>query len=375
MARKYGRYGKHIELFEMFTSWRDDPGAQDALAVEEGWIAEGETLAEGSGAPEGRADFPLFLLSITRHKIRQGFRRRAARWGEYMGVERAEDFREHTASQLNGITGMGPVPEFDEYPRLRSAEEGAPPFSVGKHGGIYGVTFEMVVNDEPNTILNRTPTEMGRMSAAYVAQAVAALIEANANWIDGVPFFSATARAGLPAGNEVTGSAAEPSEDNLVTQIAALRQSTDAEGFPMDIEPGMVLTKDERVQLVFRRILRSQQTGTVSNDTSSTTMDKGTYNAVQGILSSNDPVIVEPYLIDPNDWILLAETGRPAFIIAFLRDQRDPQIWIQDPGMRSVGGGGRDPYTLDFDEILMKLRTVFGVAQGDPRSARRARRS
>lgn len=372
MARrsKYGRWGKHIELFEMFESWQNDDEAQAAVAEAEGW-----DLSEGSGAPEGRADFPLFLLAVTRHKLIQGFKRRAARWGEYMGVERAEDFRQHTASQLNGISGMGPVPEFDEYPRLRSSEEGAPPYSVGKHGGIYGVTYEMVVNDDANQILNRTPTELGRMSAAYIALVVVGLIESNANWIDGLPFFTATARQGLPDGNEVTGSGADPSEDNLVTQVSALRNTVDSEGFPIDIDPGMVLTKDERTALIFNRILRSQETGATANDTASGVFDKGRYNAVQGILSSNDPVIVEPYLRDPNDWILLANTGRPAFIIAFLRDQREPFIGIEDPGVRSVGGGARDPYTLDFDEIRMKLRTVFGVAQGDPRSARRARRA
>jgi hypothetical protein len=377
MARnRYGRWGKHLDLFELFESWRDDPEAQTAVAVEEGWIEEGETIEEasGTGAPEGRADFPLFLLSITRHKMRQGFTRRAARWDRYVGVERAEDFRQHTASQLNGISGMGPVPEFDEYPRLRSSEEGAPPFSVGKHGGVYGVTFEMVVNDDTNTILNRTPTELGRMSAAYIAQVVVALIESNPNWIDGLPFFTATARAGLPGGNEYTGAAAEPTEDNVVKVVNDLQNTEDSEGFPIDIDPGLIITKDPLVSLAVRRIVRSQETSANETAGAATHIEKGTYNPAQGILP-DDPVLVEPYLRDPNDWILLADTGRPAFIIAFLRDQREPFIGIEDPGIRSIGGGTRDPYTLDFDEIRMKIRHVFGVALGDPRSARRARRA
>lgn len=385
MARrngKYGRFGKHLELFEMFESWRDDDEAQTALAVEEGWIQESEAddfasqLQEGGGSPEGRADFPLFMLSVTRHKMREGFRRRAAKWQRYMGVERAEDFRQHTVSQLNGLTGMGPVPEFDEYNRIRSSEEMGPPYSVGKHGGIYGVTFEMVVNDDTNTILNRTPRELGRMSAAYVALVIAALIETNANWIDGLPFFTATPRQGLPAGNEFTGAAAEPSEDNLITIISSLEDAVDAEGLPMEIDPGLVITKDRRTYHIFRRILRSQQTGATANDTATTTFDKGTYNAAEGLLPGSDPVLVDKYLRDPNDWILLADVGRPAFIIAFLRDQREPFIGMQDSGVRSMGGGGRpDPYTLDFDELPMKIRHVFGVAQGDPRAARRARRA
>lgn len=378
---RYGKWGKHIELFETFKSWRDDDDAQVAVAVSEGLIAEEEadsfrdTLSEGTGAPEGRADFPLFLLSVTRHKMREGFKRRAALWQSYVGIERAEDFRIHTTSQLNGLSGMGPIPEFDEYPRLRSSEEMGPPFSVGKHGGVYGVTFEMVTNDESNTILNRTPLEMGRMSAAYVSQVIVALIEANPNWIDGLPFFTATPRAGLPGGNEYTSTAAEPTEDNLVAIVSDLANVVDSEGFPIEIEPGMVITKDRKVQLAIRRIIRSQTTGVTEAAGNATHIEKGTYNSAQGILPGNDPVLIENYLRDPNDWILLADTGRPAFRVAFLRDQREPAIFLQDSGMRSVNGGGRDPYTLDFDEIPMKIRHVFGAALGDPRSARRARRA
>jgi hypothetical protein len=367
---KYGEWGKHIELFEMFESWAADPEAQAAVAESEGF-----ELAEGTGAPEGRADFPLFLLTTIRHQLRKGFNRRASIWDQYMGQERAEDFREHTVSQLNGLTGMGPVPEYDEYPRIRSSEEMGPPYSVGKHGGVYGITYEMVVNDEANLILNRTPTELGKMNAAYVSQVAVALIESNPDWIDGKAFFTAEAREGLPDGNEFTGAGAEPTEDNLVTIIEQMRNTTDAEGFPIDIEPENVLTRSERVRLNFKRIKRSQETVGAQAPASGTSMDKGNMNPLAGeeeILPGK--VIVEQYLKDPNDWILFANVERPAFIIAFLRDQKEPMIARQDSGVQTIGGA-EDPYTLDFDEIPFKVRHVFGVALGDPRAAIRARRS
>lgn len=381
-SSQWGVWGKHLELFEAFESWRDDDEAQVAVAVEEGLIQEEAqdgfraSLQEGTGGPEGRADFPLFMLTVTRHRMREGFSRRAAQWDRYVGVERAEDFRTITTSQLNGITGMAPVPEFDEYGRLRSSEEMGPPIAVAKHGGVYGLTYETIVNDETNKILNRTPTEMGKMAASYTSQVIIALIESNPNYIDGLPFFTATPRAGLPNGNEYTGAAAEPSEDNLVKIVSDLENVQDAEGFPIDISPGLVLTKSRETSLIFRRILRSQQTGATANDTATDTFDKGTYNAASDILPGTDPVVVEPYLKDPNDWILLASVAdRAAFRVAFLRDQRQPFIGMLDPGVRSVGGGANDPYLLDIDEMLMKLRHVFGVALGDPLAARRARRA
>lgn len=368
---RYGEWGKHVELFEMFESWRDDADVQAAVAESEGF-----DLQEGTGAPEGRADFPLFMLTTIRHQLRKGFTRRSAVWDKYMGVERAEDFREHTTSQLNGLTGMGPVPEFDEYPRIRSSEEMGPPYSVGKHGGVYGVTYEMVMNDEANMILNRTPTELGKMSAAYVSQVAIALIESNPDWsVDGKPFFTEEARTGLPDGNEFTGSGAEPTEDNLVTIIEQMRNTTDSEGFPIEISPENVLTRSERVRLNFKRIERSQETVGAQAPASGTSMDKGNLNPLAG--ESNilpGEVIVEPYLKDPNDWILFANVERPAFIIAFLRDKRDPMIATEQSSVAEIGGGD-DPYTMDFDEIRFKLRHVFGVALGDPRAAIRARRS
>lgn len=368
---RYGSWGKHLDLFEMFESWRDDEDAQAAIAESEGF-----DLQEGSGSPEGRADFSLFLLTTIRHQIRKGFTRRAAVWDQYMGIERAEDFREHTTSQLNGLTGMGPVAEFDEYPRIRSSEEMGPPYSVGKHGGIYAVTYEMVINDEANVILNRTPTELGKMSAAYVSQVAVALIESNPNWsVDGKPFFTTEARNGLPSGNEFTGSGAEPTEDNLVTIIEQMRGTTDTEGFPIDITPENILTRSERVRLNFKRIQRSQETVGAQAPASGTSMDKGNLNPLAGDEMLPGTVIVEPYLKDPNDWILFANVERAAFRAAFLRDQRQPFIGLQDPGVRDQSSGTPDPYTLDFDEIPFKIRHVFGVSLGDPRAAIRARRA
>jgi hypothetical protein len=300
--------------------------------------------------------------------MRQAFQRRAAVWDQYLGLERAEDFRVHTVSQLNGLTGMGPVQEFDEYPRIRSSEEMGPPFSVGKHGGVYAVTFEMVVNDDVNLILNRTPAELGRMSAAYVSQVATAIVETNANWIDGLPFFTATPRTGLPSGNLFTGAAAEPTEDNLVAIIEQMRSTTDTEGFPIDITPANILTRSERVRLNFKRIMRSQETGVQVTNPAGSTLEKGTLNALAGDELLPGDVIVEPYLQDPNDWRLFADVSRPAFVIAFLRDQREPFIGIMRAQIESVGGGADDPYTLDFDELPHKIRHVFGCAQGDPRA-------
>jgi hypothetical protein len=375
----WGRVGKHLDLYERFESWREDEDAMRALAEAEGWdeeLAEADAIpvARGSGAPEGRADFPMFLLSQIRYTLRQGFNRRAAQWQSYMGVEQAMDFRLHTVSALNGLTGMGPVDEYGEYPRARSSEEAGMPYSIGKHGATYGVTFEMVVNDQANIILNRTPSELGRMSAAYIAEACTALIESNPNWIDDHPFFTPEAREGLPDGNQVTGSEATPTEDNLVAILERMTDTVDPEGFPIDIQPQSILTRSEANRLIFKRVLRSQETSSQDTNMSPDHFPRGTLNPLNGdSLMPADAVIVEKYLKDATNWIVTADTSRPAWIIAFYLNQQQPYIGIEDNGMRNANGGGNsDPYTLDWDEIKFKIRQLFGVALGDPRSAHQA---
>lgn len=372
--RNYGQWGKHLELFEQFEGFRDDPRVQQKLR--ESANAPGMQLMEGTGAPEGRADFPLYLQTVIRHRMRERFRTVASKWESYVGIETAQDFREHTVSQLNGIVGMGPTNEDGEYPRLRTSEEPGPSFVVAKHGGVYNVTMEMVINDETDRILNRIPRELGRMTAEYTSRIIVALIESNPNYIDGQPFMSAT------RGNEIVGAGAQPTEDNLVTALSLMKLRRTADGIPFTVQPRKVITQGTRTRLKIQQIIRSQQTGVTNNvtglDTGAPKFYSGTDNplAYDGGILPGDAVTEEPWFNDADDWLILADAeDRPAFVAAFLRNQREPFIGLQDPGIRSAIGGARDPYTLDFDLIPFKNRHIFGAAVGEPFAVLRMRPS
>lgn len=363
---RYGIWGKHLETFELFEAWREDPTLG-------GGLEEADELREGTGAPEGRADFPIFLQTVIRHRMRERFQTVAAKWRSYMGIESAQDFREHTVSQLNGIAGIEPIPEFGTYPRMRTSEDVGPSFAVAKHGGIYEVTFELVVNDEADRILNRTPREIGRTSAEYKSQVAIAYIESNPIYgPDGAPFFSAA------RGNEFTGVAADPTEDNLVTFLEAMSLKRDPRtNTPFTIVPRRLLVRTPRMRLRFQQIIRSTQTieqtaGAVGN----MTFARGSDNPLSyggGILPA-DAVIEEPWLNDPNDYYLLGDADdRPAFIMAFLRGRQEPFIGLLDPGVRAAVGNAQDPYTMEFDTIPFKVRDIFGVAAGEPLAAMRMR--
>lgn len=368
---KHGGWG-YLELFEMFSEARSNPRTLARLAEEDVDAPPFllEHLQEGSGAPEGRVDFPIFLQTVIRHRLRERFRTIAAQWMAYTGTENAQDFREHTVSQLGGIHGIEGVPEHAPYPRLRTTEEEGPSYAVGKYGGIYAVTFELVINDDTNQILNRIPQELGRAMAEFVNQTVVALIESNPTYgPDGLPFF------GTDHDNEVTGGAATITGDNLVSIIDKLALRRDSDNIPIAIKPRRLLVRNPSSKYKFDMIIRGQETTLRTNQNAPGTVQfaPSNVNPLTNVIPS-DAAIEDPWLNDPNDYYVLADADdRPPFVVAFLRNRRDPYIFLQDSGMRGLGGGMDDPYSMDFDEIPYKIRHVFGVAPGEPQAAIRAR--
>lgn len=358
MPNRWGNFGKHCEVFDLWESFNEDP----ALAQQMG-LAEDEQLYEGTGAPEGRADFPYFLQTVIRFRMRERFRNVASVWRSFVGIESAQDFRTHRVNELGGLWGMGPIPEFGEPPRLRSTERPGPGFAVGKHGGVYGVTFELIINDQTDRLLNRIPGEIGRTNGEYVSQAVVAFMESNPTFIDGTAFFHAS------RSNIITGATAEPSEDNLAVALETMRMRRDPNGVPFTITPRRVLLRGELQKLRILQILNSATLlwlGQSTTPPGNLSFLRGTDNPMQGMLP-NDAIIQEPWLNDPNDWYIFGDAqDRPAFVVAFLRGRQEPFIGLKDPGVRNAMGAGTDPYDFEFDSIDYKVRMIFGLGQGEP---------
>jgi hypothetical protein len=228
MARRHsrwGRWGKHIELFDLWEDFNEDETVREVFAEEfdeDGPSPGGDRRARG---PRGLPDLPADghpepdarALPLDRVEV-----------ASYVGVENAQDFRAHTTSELGAIRGIQGVNEDGEYKRMRSSEAPGPSYAVAKHGGVYAVTMELVINDDADQILNRTPREMGRAMAEYVSQLVVAFIESNPTYsVDGSPFFS------VGRGNErTTGANSQPNETNLMAALDQFTLRRDADGMP-----------------------------------------------------------------------------------------------------------------------------------------------
>lgn len=360
--RQFGQWGHASPLFEMWEEANDNP----AILAKMGLLTEEDlgALQEGTGAPEGRADFPLFLQGIFHHVIRDRFADVPSKWRSYVGIESAKDFRVHTTSQFDGLVGIGPVPENGEYGRMRSSESQGPPFQVGKFGGIFGITMELVVNDDTDTLLNKLPMEIARVSANYRSQAIVAYIESNPTYIDGTTFFNSSRL------NNYTGSAATINEDNLATMVENMQLHRTADGIPFDITPTAIVVRGARAKLRFQQILRSAQTVQQATGVADTVFPRGSDNVLKGILP-DDAVITEPWLNDVDDYYILSATdpARSAFIMAFLRGQQEPMVGLKDHGVRLAAGAGTDPYSWEWDTIDYKLRDIFGINMGEPFAA------
>jgi hypothetical protein len=83
------------------------------------------------------------------------------------------------------------------------------------------------------------------------------------------------------------------------------------------------------------------------------------------VLSGAVDYVVEDYVTDNNDWYLFADQNEaPVLATGFLNGAQQPQVFLKDPGMRLILGGS-DPYSMEFDEIVWKIRHDWGTGVFD----------
>jgi hypothetical protein len=352
---RYGRWGRSLQIFEAFSEWGNDPRVQAA-------VQETET----------RADFAEFLMGAIRQTMLKGYLYAAPQWDKYMGVESAIDFREHRSKGLAGMSGIHHVGELGEYKDMRRARRPVAAYAVDTYGATYSISRHLIINDDMRQIMSTTPEEMGKAMGRFLARTAVALIEGNPTAPDGKPVYS------VERGNETTEAL---SEESLALMFSAMENQFDENGDQITLTPQLLAVKSLTLQLIAKRIVRSQETGTNITYTGGTAgvgttrFDKGNANPLAGLLDENEGVIRDPYFQDPNDYYLFASAAdTPAFIMAFLQGNRDPFLGMRNPEARSaLPGGTDDPYSFEIDTIDFKIRHDFGAAVVEPRATARGK--
>jgi phage major head subunit gpT-like protein len=310
-----------------------------------------------------KADFATYLWGPIRQSVRRGYQRVQPQYKRYVGIESAQDFREHrVVGGLGDFTGMGYLGDHGEYPEGHRRSLPARSFVVDTYGMTYSLTRQLIRNDDTGQIMGTTPEGLGRAAGRFVMEAVVALIESNPLAADGVPVFADS------RGNQTT---ADISEEALAVGVSAMEGQVDDEGVPIVITPSILVVKSALQQLIANRAIRSGQTAGDPAGAADTQFARGTDNVVANIMPANS-VIRDPYFSDHNDWFLFADPNEvPAFVAAFLDGNEQPFVGVKNSVVTNALGAGDDPYEYDIDTLDYKVRLDFGVAVADPRGAYR----
>jgi hypothetical protein len=313
----------------------------------------------------GTDDFPLLFGDLLYRQLLGNYMPWPVTYPAWMRVVDVKDFRALNLYTIDGGQGILPqVKEHEPYSEI-TFQEGHYSISVLKYGQRYGISFEMVIQDDLNAF-NSRPIMMAtgaRRSEEYLA--TTKLCDVNG---PDASFFS-SGNANLSTGALTI--------KNLQAAFKVLSAQTDHDGQPIMID-AVTLLVTPNDEITARNILNATQ---IRVNAIGGGGDADQFLYTQNWMSSRVKLEVNPYIpyvassCSTNPWFLIANpndlTQRPAFAFAFMRGRRTPQLFVRDPDAMMIGGGASSPLegNFDNDDINYKIRHIFGATQVDPKMA------
>lgn len=315
------------------------------------------------------SDFPLLFGDLLYRQLLGNYMPYPVTYPKWCRIVEVADFRKLHLYTIDGGQGiLDAVKERAPYPETKFTE-GQYSIAVTKYGRRYGISFEMVINDDLNAFQQR-PMLMAvgaRRSEEYLATTMIADVNG-----PHASFFT-SGHANIVTANPAL------TVQGLQTAFKVLAAQKDVDGQPIIID-AVNLIVPPALQITAENILHAVQLRINDNTGGATS---GQFMYVENWMKAKVSLSVNPYLpyvstagSRGNDsWYLVANPNdmsqRPAVVFGFLRGRRQPQLFIKDPDQRMIGGGTSDPMDGDFDSdsIDYKLRHIFGVTQVDPKMA------
>ena len=363
----FGRWGGHIESFDLYEDWRDE-----RLALIEAGVnpATGDAITDMAifeASPDSKADFATFMWEPIQANFYAGYDYVQSQWSRFVGKESVNSFDEVRIKGINGLTGIGYVGELGEYPGMRRTFRPDAAIVVDTYGAEYAMTRKLLRSNGIDKIVQRNPTDLGEAMGDFITRLIVAFIVANPNAPDGAALYSGG------RGNLVV---AAVSEDTVVDAAVWLRTRRDPDNRPIRANIRTAVTQNDRTALRLRQIVNSQMVqylGVASTATASDKFGRGNANPIAGsdILPA-DGIVIDPWFPDANDVYFFADPDRnPAFIAAFLDGQEQPMLGMADATVMHLSnsnGSGHDPYSFQGDKIEYKVRHDVGVTAVEPLS-------
>lgn len=166
-----------------------------------------------------------------------------------------KDFRSKTTARLSGFADLEQVNEHGEY-RRGTYEEGAESYRVLKYGKVFGMTLELIINDQLNAFAD-VARDLGASVARKEAELLAALINSNPSMADGKGVFHADHK-------NLAGTGATLSETTLSAARLAMMRQTGLAGELIDVVPKYLVVSPE-LQTTAEKLLATIQPATTAD--------------------------------------------------------------------------------------------------------------
>jgi hypothetical protein len=288
--------------------------------------------------------FPALMLNAANKTLLAGYTEATATWKAWarQGAS-TSDLKPINRIRYSESGNPEMVPERAKYPERPMSDE-KETYSPEKHGNMFSVSWETIVNDDLDAI-SRTPQMHGNACARLVNRSVYQVLIKNPLMGDGQALFSASHASG--SNYVASGSGAAPSVGTLNTAFEAMM-------LQKGLNTDAILALEPRFLIVPAKL-----SGTALELVNSISYNASNNNSgVQNIYGVGGPrqlqVIVEPQLdLGVNtQWFLAADPSQVDTVeVTFLQGEETPQL--------------DQEWDFERDIYKYKVRQTFGVAPID----------
>ena len=275
-------------------------------------------------------DFPGILGDTVGRTLRVAYEAAPSGIKDAARQTTARDFRARNSLMMGEAPTLEKVAENGEYKR-GSIAEAKETFKLDTFGRIVGISRQALVNDDLGAFSSLT-MRMGVAAAAFEANTLTTLVEANGEMDDGIALFASG------HGNDADSDDYGLSEDSLSKGRLAMRKQTGLSGELISVVPQFLIVPPELETPAEKLLSAIQATKT------------GDVNPFSRLT-----LLVEPRLTNPAGWYL---TAAPA-----TSDGLEYAYLEGAPGPQTESRQG-----FDTDGLEIKVRLDFGAGFVDHRA-------
>lgn len=317
-------------------------------------------------------DFPLLFGDLLYRQMLGNYTAWPSTVDRWMRGIKVKDLRNLNLYTLDGgqASLTTTIKEREPYPEI-TFTEGRYQASVAKYGRSYGISMEMVLNDDLNAFQSRPrlmATGARRGEELLGAQKICGTTGPNGT-------FFTSGHLNIVTSNPIL------SIQGLQTAMKILAAQKDADNEPIMIN-GMILMVPPALEVTAQNILNGLQIRVNDNTSGPGGGTAGQFLYAQNWMKGKLTLVVNPYIPvvasssnGDTTWFVIADPNdadsRPAFFFNRLIGYETPQLLMKAPNAVNLGGGPANAMDGSFenDVIDYKMRHFFGALQGDTKMA------